>query len=62
MTVHAGSSENIVYVLIGLGKQLRLLGVDVLIIADEDGDNHDEAVYISRREGRIILTAGKVDV
>jgi len=44
----------------GLGKQLRLLGVDVHIIDDELGDDHDDAARISHTENRIILTAGKV--
>ncbi|XP_067941842.1 exonuclease mut-7 homolog [Watersipora subatra] len=43
----------------GLGKQLRLLGVDVHIMNDERGDDHDDAARISLTENRIILTAGK---
>lgn len=43
----------------GLGKQLRLLGVDVHIVDDSMGD-HDDAARIAHTEDRIILTAGKV--
>lgn len=45
---------------LGLGKQLRLLGVDVHIIDDDRGDDHDDAAKFAHTENRIILTAGKV--
>lgn len=48
------------WIRLGLGKQLRLLGVDVHIIADDYGDDHDDAARIAHTEDRIILTAGKV--
>ncbi|KAG9263260.1 hypothetical protein AMEX_G23275 [Astyanax mexicanus] len=41
----------------GLGRFLRCLGVDVLML--ENTDDHKVAAEIARAEGRIILTAGQ---
>ncbi|XP_069798891.1 exonuclease mut-7 homolog [Dendropsophus ebraccatus] len=40
----------------GLGRYLRCLGVDVLIL--ENDDDHRKAAEIARRDGRVILTCG----
>ena len=41
----------------GLGRQLRLCGVDVVILGNND--DHDVAARIAVDEDRIILTCGK---
>ncbi|KAF5890396.1 exonuclease mut-7, partial [Clarias magur] len=41
----------------GLGRYLRCVGVDVLML--ENTDDHRVAAQIARKEGRIILTAGQ---
>jgi len=41
----------------GLGRQLRLCGVDVSIL--DSGQPHDDAARIAMEEDRIILTCGK---
>ncbi|KAG8565233.1 hypothetical protein GDO81_012763 [Engystomops pustulosus] len=40
----------------GLGRYLRCLGVDVLML--ENDDDHRKAAEIARRDGRVILTCG----
>ncbi|XP_072287435.1 exonuclease mut-7 homolog isoform X2 [Pyxicephalus adspersus] len=40
----------------GLGRYLRCLGVDVLML--DNNDDHRKAAEIARRDGRIILTCG----
>ncbi|XP_053551867.1 exonuclease mut-7 homolog [Bombina bombina] len=40
----------------GLGRYLRCLGVDVLML--ENDDDHRRAAEIARRDGRVILTCG----
>ncbi|XP_073496690.1 exonuclease mut-7 homolog isoform X2 [Phyllobates terribilis] len=40
----------------GLGRYLRCLGVDVLML--ENDDDHRKASEIARRDGRVILTCG----
>ncbi|XP_035246857.1 exonuclease mut-7 homolog isoform X1 [Anguilla anguilla] len=41
----------------GLGRFLRCLGVDVLML--ENGDDHSRAAKLAREEGRVILTSGQ---
>lgn len=41
----------------GLGRYLRCVGVDVLML--ENTDDHKVAAQIARKEGRIILTSGQ---
>ncbi|KAJ8260556.1 hypothetical protein COCON_G00162790 [Conger conger] len=41
----------------GLGRFLRCLGVDVLML--ENGDDHRLAAKLAREEGRVILTSGQ---
>ncbi|CAG04881.1 unnamed protein product, partial [Tetraodon nigroviridis] len=41
----------------GLGRTLRCLGVDVLML--ENGDDHRVAAKVSQAEGRVILTCGQ---
>ncbi|CAJ0941558.1 unnamed protein product [Ranitomeya imitator] len=41
----------------GLGRYLRCLGVDVLML--ENDDDHRKASEIARRDGRVILTCGQ---
>ncbi|KAJ8339012.1 hypothetical protein SKAU_G00357980 [Synaphobranchus kaupii] len=41
----------------GLGRFLRCLGVDVLML--ENGDDHRRAAQLAREEGRVILTSGQ---
>ncbi|XP_034047943.1 exonuclease mut-7 homolog isoform X2 [Thalassophryne amazonica] len=41
----------------GLGRYLRCLGVDVVML--ENTDEHREAAEVARTEGRIILTSGQ---
>uniref|UniRef100_A0A2R5L7H9 Putative exonuclease mut-7 n=1 Tax=Ornithodoros turicata TaxID=34597 RepID=A0A2R5L7H9_9ACAR len=40
----------------GLGRQLRLCGINTIIL--EDRDYHDEAVKYALKENRVILTSG----
>ncbi|KAM3910642.1 exonuclease mut-7 homolog isoform 2-T2 [Leptodactylus fuscus] len=40
----------------GLGRYLRCLGIDVLML--ENDDDHKKAAEIARRDGRVILTCG----
>ena len=42
----------------GLGRQLRLCGVDVIILGNHD--DHDVAARIAVEDDRIILTCGKI--
>ncbi|XP_013417468.1 exonuclease mut-7 homolog isoform X1 [Lingula anatina] len=41
----------------GLGRQLRCCGVDVVMLKDHE--DHSEAIEISRKQNRIILTSGE---
>ncbi|XP_029849954.2 exonuclease mut-7 homolog isoform X2 [Ixodes scapularis] len=41
---------------LGLGHQLRLCGIDTVIL--QQGEHHDQAVKLSHKEDRVILTSG----